>query len=75
MSIGFTSVDAAGWLIMAKVFVDGHDGLGFLMLVTSLLWTINVIATLYLLREAQGEYGKYLYHKHNKEAIMSPAVM
>ena len=75
MAIGFTSVDAAGWLVMAKVFVDAHTGLGFLMLVSALLWSINVLASVYLLREAQGEYGKYLYHKHNKEAIMSPAIM
>ena len=68
MAIGFTSVDAAGWLIMTKVFVDKHNGLGVMMLISAFLWTINCIAALYLMKVAQYIYGIYLGNKHSKMA-------
>eukprot|EP01083_Nonionella_stella_P013549 38138_1 len=64
MTIGFTTMDAAGWLVMSKVFVDQHHGLGFMMLVSSIAWSINCIATLYLMRVAQYSYGMFLANKH-----------
>lgn len=57
-------MDAAGWMVMTYVFINGSKGLGFFMLVSALLWSINAFATLYLMRVAQYSYGMYLATKH-----------
>ena len=69
MAIGFIdTMDAAGWLIMIKEFANKNNGLGFSMLISAILWTLNCLATMYLMRIAQYNYGIYLARKHGNYA-------
>jgi len=52
MTIGFQKLYGAGILIMLKLFVQHTAGLAILLLITSLLWFFNVIASLWLYKKS-----------------------
>mmetsp|Transcript_59195 Transcript_59195/g.97808 ORF Transcript_59195/g.97808 Transcript_59195/m.97808 type:complete len:232 (-) Transcript_59195:211-906(-) len=68
MALGLISIEGAGWLIMAKVFVDKHNMLGVIMLISAMLWSINALISIYMMKVAQYSYGMYLANRHQQMA-------
>lgn len=64
MALGFETTVSAGWLLMAKQFVNGDGGLAIVLLFSSVFWSVNILATVYLMKVAHFHLGKYLAKKY-----------
>ena len=65
MCLGFTVMGSAGWLLVVKqLFVDKDTFLGILTLISSILWTINLVYSFYLMIVAIISYQMQKGTKH-----------
>jgi len=71
MTIGFNSYGACGILVMSILYVHNHSLYGLLAVIATLLWFINLVASLILYKKSFEVNSKIQFTKIVREKLQT----